>query len=474
MRPLWTVAEVVKATGGRPEGLSDGPISSISIDSREIAPEALFVAIRGDVHDGHDFVGKAIDAGATAALVSEAYHAAHGGKNLIVVLDTLKALELLGIAARARNRGQIIAVTGSAGKTTTKEAIRTVLAAAGETHYSIKSFNNHWGVPLMLARMPREAQFGVFEIGMNHAGEITPLVKMVRPHVAVITTVAAAHLEFFNSVADIAAAKAEIFLGLEPGGTALLNADHDQLHILFAHARAAGVGKVVTYGFDESADWHIGRVDTSAATTLAEVTHGADRYDLRLEVPGRHMVANAVAALAVAQLSGEGTRSAIAALAKFGAPEGRGLTLRLGPEAKPLLLVDESYNANVASMSAAMDLYSSVRPPEGRKFLVLGDMLEMGPQGPQLHAGLANAVLKTGATEIYLVGAAMRALADELRHRAESDRDIPAVTHMPTAEEISDTVLSALAYGDAVMVKGSKGVRLSPLVQKIRERFQKA
>jgi len=220
MRPLWTVAEVVKATGGRPEGLSDGPISSISIDSRDIAPEALFVAIRGDVHDGHDFVGKALEAGATAALVSEAYHAAHGGKNLIVVLDTLKALEQLGIAARARNRGQIVAVTGSAGKTTTKEAIRTVLAAYGETHYSIKSFNNHWGVPLMLARLPREAQFGVFEIGMNHAGEITPLVRMVRPHIAVITTVAAAHLEFFNSVADIAAAKAEIFLGLEPGGTA--------------------------------------------------------------------------------------------------------------------------------------------------------------------------------------------------------------------------------------------------------------
>jgi len=186
------------------------------------------------------------------------------------------------------------------------------------------------------------------------------------------------------------------------------------------------------------------------------------------------MVANAVAALAVAQISGEGTRSAIAALARFGAPEGRGLTIRLGPNAKPLLLVDESYNANVASMAAAMDLYSSVRPPDGRKFLVLGDMLEMGPQGPQLHAGLANAVLKTGATEIYLVGAAMRSLADELRHRAESDRDIPAVTHMPTAEEITDPVLSALAYGDAVMVKGSKGVRLSPLVQKIRERFQNA
>jgi UDP-N-acetylmuramoyl-tripeptide--D-alanyl-D-alanine ligase len=474
MRQLWTVAEVVKATGGRPEGLSDGPISSISIDSREIAPEALFVAIKGDTHDGHDFIGKALEAGAAAALVSEGHFKALGGKQLIVVPDPLKALEQLGIAARARNRGQIIAVTGSAGKTTTKEAIRTALAAAGETHYSIKSFNNHWGVPLMLARMPREAQFGVFEIGMNHPGEITPLVRLVRPHIAVITTVAAAHLEFFDSVSAIATAKAEIFLGLEPGGTAVLNADHEYLHILFAHARAAGVGSIVTYGYDESADWRIGRVDSSASATLADVTHGGERYNLHLQVPGRHMVANAVAALAVAQLSGEGTRKAIAALAKFGAPEGRGLTLRLGPDKKPLLLVDESYNANVASMNAAMDLYAAVKPPEGRKILILGDMLEMGPQGPQLHAGLANAVLKTGAKQVFLVGTAMRALADELRRRGESDRDVPGVTHMPTAEEITDTVLSALAYGDAVMVKGSKGVRLAPLVQMIRERFQNA
>ncbi|MDC9825928.1 UDP-N-acetylmuramoyl-tripeptide--D-alanyl-D-alanine ligase [Devosia sp. ZB163] len=474
MRPLWTVAEVVKATGGHPEGLSDGPISSISIDSREIAHEALFVAIKGEVHDGHDFVGKALEAGASAALVSEDHFKAHGGKQVIVVPDTLKALEALGIAARARNRGQIIAVTGSAGKTSTKEAIRTVLAAFGETHYSIKSFNNHWGVPLMLARLPREAQFGVFEVGMNHAGEITPLVKMVRPHIAVITTVAAAHLEFFNSVAEIAEAKAEIFLGLEPGGTAVLNGDHEYLHILFAQARAAGVSNVVIYGYDESADWHIDQVGSSGTSTTADVSHEGETYHLNLQVPGRHMVANAVAALVVAQISGEGTKPAIAALAKFGAPEGRGLTLRLGPEKKPLLLVDESYNANVASMTAAMDLYAGVTPPDGRKLLVLGDMLEMGPQGPVLHAGLAGAVLNTGAAEVFLVGEAMRSLADELRRKAESDRDAPAVTHMTTAEEIADTVLSALAYGDAVMVKGSKGVRLSPLVQKIRERFQNA
>ncbi len=365
----------------------------------------------------------------------------------------------------------IVAVTGSAGKTTTKEAIRTALSAAGETHYSIKSFNNHWGVPLMLARLPREAQFGVFEIGMNHAGEITPLVKLVRPHVAVITTVAAAHLEFFNSVADIAAAKAEIFLGLEPGGTALLNADHDYLHILFAHARAAGVGRVVTYGFDDSSDWWIAGVSQLGNQTAADVRHEGKSYHLRLGVPGRHMVANAVAALAVSHLAGEGTKVALEALARFGAPEGRGLTTRLGPEDKPLLLVDESYNANLASMHAALELYGSMKPPAGTKVLVLGDMLEMGPQGPQLHAGLADAALGTGAERIYLVGPVMKSLAAELARRAENDRDSPALMHVETVDEIAEPLLSGLAHGDAVMVKGSKGVRLASLVQKIRERF---
>jgi UDP-N-acetylmuramoyl-tripeptide--D-alanyl-D-alanine ligase len=472
MRPLWTVAEVVKATGGRPEGLSDGPLGDVSIDSREIAPDALFVAIKGDRLDGHDFVGKALEAGAAAAIVSEEHFRALGGERLIVVPDPLRALRDLGAAARARNRGQIIAVTGSAGKTTTKEAIRVALAAAGLTHASLKSFNNHWGVPLTLARMPAETQFGVFEIGMNHPGEITPLVKLVRPHVAVITTVAAAHLEFFDSVAGIAAAKAEIFEGLEPGGVALLNADHQWLHILFGHAREARVGRIVTYGYDESADWRIAAVEMRAGQTIAEVSHEGEKIGLSLRVPGRHMVANAVAALAVAALSGEGTRRAAAALADFGAPEGRGLTLRLGKEPKPLLLVDESYNANTASMQAAMEVYSTTAAPGGDKVLVLGDMLEMGPQGPALHAALAEAALATRADRIYLVGPVMAALAEALEKHAAAGATGPRLAHFAAVEEARDAVLAGLAYGDAVMVKGSKGVRLASLVQAIRERFE--
>ena len=464
MTPLWTVAEAVAATGGRPETLSDGPLGAVSIDSREIEPEALFVAIKGDKHDGHDYVEAALEAGAAAALVSEDWFRAHGGDRLIVVPDPLEALRALGRAARARSKATIVAVTGSAGKTTTKEAIRTVLAAAGPTHYSIKSFNNHWGVPLMLARLPREAAYGVFEIGMNHAGEITPLVQLVRPHIAVVTTVAAAHLEFFNSVTEIAEAKAEIFLGLEAGGTAVLNTDHDYVHVLFAKAREARVETIVTYGYDAEAEYRIGASETAGARTFARVTHGKETYDLNLGVRGRHMIANATAALAVARVAGLERNLAVDGLEKFTVVEGRGETTRLGPDANPLLLVDESYNANVASMTAAMEVFATVTPSHGKKVLVLGDMLELGPQGPELHRSLKSAVLQTGAVRIFLIGAAMEALLDALGPERVAG-------HARRIEDLMDSIVQSLALGDAIMVKGSKGVRLAALVDKIKQRF---
>lgn len=476
-RPLWTIAEIARATGGRLVGLEDGPVADISIDSREIAPTALFVAIKGETHDGHDFVPKALDAGAAAALVSEAYAAAHAdAQKLIVVADPLEGLRALARAARTRNRGTIVAVTGSAGKTTTKEAIRTVLGALGSVHYSIKSFNNHWGVPLMLARLPEDAQYGVFELGMNHAGEITALVKLVRPHIALITTVAAAHLEFFNSVAEIAAAKAEILYGIEPGGTALLNTDHEYLHILFAHARNAGVGQVVTYGFDESADWRIVPTRLGEASSTADLVHGEEVVKFVLNVPGRHMLANGAAAIAVAALLGDASAVPVAvdALSRFGAPEGRGLTQRFGPAERPFLLVDESYNANVASLRAALDVYMHVSPPGGVKRLVLGDMLEMGPQGPELAAGFADAVLSTGARDIVLVGPVMKSLADALAASGAPSAHRPLVRHVEAIEEIADKLVAELAYGDALMVKGSKGVRLATLVKSIRKHFEDA
>ncbi|MGV3650122.1 MAG: UDP-N-acetylmuramoyl-tripeptide--D-alanyl-D-alanine ligase [Devosia sp.] len=462
--PLWTVAEIVAATNGFADGVTAEGVTAVSIDSRDIQPGALFVAIKGDTHDGHDFVGAALDAGAAAALVSADRAPALGRKGVIGVRDPMKALEALARAARERSTGRIIAITGSVGKTSTKEAVRTVLSASGKVHASIKSYNNHWGVPLMLANLPRNVPFGVFEIGMNHAGEIANLVKMVRPHIALVTSVAPAHLEFFPSVTAIAEAKAEILLGLEPGGTAVFNADHDYLHVLMGAARRLGITNIVTYGFDESSDWQIGAPRVSDAVTHATISHEGQVQRLALRVPGRHMIANATAAIVVNALVGGGAMSAIGALGQFAAPEGRGETLRLGNPKKPLLLVDESYNANTASMRAAMEFYSGITPPSGRKVLVLGDMLELGPESPNLHRSLADAVKATGATQIYLIGKDMAALRDAL-----GDGQVTA--HAESVEQLAETILGGLAPGDSVMVKGSKGVRLAGLVRRIRETF---
>jgi UDP-N-acetylmuramoyl-tripeptide--D-alanyl-D-alanine ligase len=462
MTKLFTVGEILDATGGEGRGLTADGVRSVSIDSREISADALFVAIKGDRFDGHDFVAQALESGAVAAMVSRD-RAAELGDRLIVVADPLQGLIDLAKAARERSRGAIVAVTGSAGKTTTKEAIRSVLAAAGETHAAIRSFNNHWGVPLTLARLPRTAQFGVFEIGMNHAGEITPLTKLVRPHVAVVTTVAAAHLEFFKSVADIARAKAEIFLGLESGGTALINGDHEHVGILVDAARAAGAN-IVTYGFGENCDWRLVDIEVLAGGMSAGIVHGGDRFDLVMQVSGRHMLANAVAALAVGVTLGVEPAVALKALAEFTAPEGRGQAIRLGPNDKPLLLIDESYNANSASMRAALEVFAGTEAPSGRKVLVLGDMLELGDESQALHRALKDAVLESGADVVFLVGPSMAALADALPSQG-------VAAHAQSVDDIAETVVDQLAPGDAIMIKGSNGMRLSKLVKTIRERF---
>jgi len=292
--PLWTVDAMAAAMRAARAGALPAAVDGISIDSRSIAPGEAYFAIKGDTHDGHAFVASALANGAGVAVVAQdKRHDMPADASLLVVPDVLAALCDLAAAARARSAGKIIAVTGSAGKTSSKEALRLALSRDGETHASVASFNNHWGVPLSLARLPQGARYGVFEIGMNHAGEITPLVQLVRPHIAVITTVAAAHLEFFNSVTEIAEAKAEIFLGLEAGGTAVLNTDHDYVHVLFAEAREARVETIVTYGYDAEAEYRIGASETAGSRTFARVTHGKETYDLNLGVRGRHMIANA-------------------------------------------------------------------------------------------------------------------------------------------------------------------------------------
>lgn len=459
-KPLYTIAEILAATGGVSALDPSTPINSVSIDSRELGPDALFVAIKGDRFDGHDFVDKALENGAVAALVSRGE-----GDKCVVVGDALGGLRDIGIAARERSRAIIVGVTGSVGKTTTKEAIRVVFEAAGETHASIKSFNNHWGVPLMLARLPERAQFGVFEMGMNAPDEIRPLSQMVRPHIAVITTIASAHLEAFGSLDGIARAKAEIFMGLEPGGTAVLNADHGQIRVLLDEAQTAGIANIVTYGEARGADWRIVDIETAADRSFATIEHDGERHALVLSVPGRHMVANATAALAVAHLAGVEPDVALRALAGFGAQAGRGQRSLLGPAEKPLLLIDESYNANTASMNAALEVFAVQAAPGGRKAVILGDMLELGPQGPQLHASLKPSVIASGADRVYLVGSGMGALADALGAGG-------VAAHTQTAAEMAEIVLNDLAYGDAIMVKGSNGVGLASIVDKIRKQFE--
>lgn len=457
--PLFTLDAILAATGGTATGVAAGEINSISIDSRELGPEALFVAIKGDRFDGHDFVEAALKNGAVAALVSRGE-----GDGRIVVPDALGGLRDLAIAARERSRAFVVGVTGSVGKTTTKEALRLVFEAAGETHASIKSFNNHWGVPLMLARMAETAQFGVFEMGMNAPNEIRPLSKLVRPHVAVITNVAPAHLEKLGSLDNIARAKAEIFAGLEPGGTAVLNADHPQINLLLELAAAAGVGRVVTYGFARGVDWQITAPEMAADRSFATIVHGDETHALTLGVTGRHMLSNATAALAVAHLAGIEPETALRALAGFGAQPGRGQRVAVGPEERPLLLIDESYNANTASMGAALEVFSTLEAPGGRKIVVLGDMLELGAAGAAMHAGLADAVKNSGAGRVHLVGESMAALAAVLPPGLLAG-------HYNSIGEGLDVIMADLAYGDAVMVKGSNGVGLSRVVTEIKSRF---
>jgi UDP-N-acetylmuramoyl-tripeptide--D-alanyl-D-alanine ligase len=283
--------------------------------------------------------------------------------------------------------------------------------------------------------------------------------------VAVITTVAAAHLEFFPSVEAIALAKAEIFAGIEPGGVAVLNADHPYIGILRDAAADAGVARVVTYGFAPDADWRIDTMTTASGIMSLSCRHHARRFELQLRIEGRHMAANAVAALAVAELCGIAPEVAMKALAGFGAPEGRGLALRLGPAENPLLLIDESYNANSASMAAALEVFAGQIVPGGKKILVLGDMLELGAQGPALHRALKQAVVNTGADKVFLVGSGMAVLAEALGPGA-------VAAHALSVDAVAESIVNGLAYGDTIMVKGSNGVRLGGLVKQIRERFQ--
>ncbi|MGX5847603.1 UDP-N-acetylmuramoylalanyl-D-glutamyl-2,6-diaminopimelate--D-alanyl-D-alanine ligase [Mesorhizobium sp. PL10] len=467
MSVLWTADALVDAMGGRPLGPMPEGISGISIDSRSLQPGDAFFAIKGEAMDGHDFATAAIKAGAGVLVVAEGKLPSLGRLTapMIVVPDVLAALEKLGAAARARSKAKIIAVTGSAGKTTTKEALRHVLSAVGKVHASAQSFNNHWGVPLTLARMPDDCDYAVFEIGMNHPGEIRPLVKMVRPHVAIVTLIAAAHLGFFKNLDEIAKAKAEIFEGIEPGGAALLNRDDSRWKLLDKMARAAGIEHVFSFGENVRSTYKLTKCELHADHSVITARIGGQEVTARIGAPGRHMVQNVLAVLGAIHLIEADIGKVAEALADLSAERGRGKRHVLRHPKGPITLIDESYNANPASMSAAMALLNATPVTgEGRRIAVLGDMLELGDHSAKLHAALAELIVGTGTNTAFLGGPEMRALADILPAEITTE-------YRAGAEELKPLLLSALRAGDVVMIKSSKGIGFSKLVEALLGKY---
>ncbi len=467
MTKLWTTKDLLAATGGRLAGDAPAAIGGLSIDSRGVKPGEAFVAIRGDRFDGHDFVSSALEAGAALAVVSEGRVAEAAGPLLLVPDDPLQALERIGAAARARMRGSVVAVTGSVGKTGAKEMLRLALSAIGPTHAPVGSFNNHWGVPLTLARMPANTVYGVFEIGMNHSGEIRPLTRLVRPHAAIVTTVEPVHLEFFAGESDIAEAKAEIFEGLEAGGAAVLNRDNRWFDLLRERARDHGA-RIVSFGEHPSADMRLERVTLREdGSSIQAVLHGTP-MSYRLGAPGRHLVQNSLAVLAAAAAIGADLARVALALGQFRAPKGRGERIRLAHPGGSFLLLDETYNANPASMRAALALLGQAQPQgRGRRVAVLGDMLELGSETEALHRGLLDAVRASRADVVFLAGPVMQALWQDL---PEACRGAYAIS----AAELEPILLDAVGPGDVVMIKASLGAKLGALVEALNSRFARA
>jgi UDP-N-acetylmuramoyl-tripeptide--D-alanyl-D-alanine ligase len=457
---LWRARDAVEATGGTLSGASGWVAEGVSIDSRSVAPGDLFVALSGPNFDGHDFVAEALSKGAAAAVVHRAPGDVGGADApLLSVGDTLEALRALGRAGRARSRAKVCGITGSSGKTSTKEALRLCLAGQGKTFASAGSFNNHWGVPLSLALLPPDADFAVFEMGMNHAGEIAELTRLVRPDVAVITGIGLAHIEFFDSQDGIADAKSEIFQGMTPHGTAVLPRDDKYFERMVAHAEAAGVTKIVSFGRHPEAALRLTGADLYAACSAVQAEVRGEPLDYCIAAAGAHWVANSLAVLGAAGAMGADVIKAAEAFARLQPVAGRGARRKLAlPGGGHALLIDESYNANPDSVAAALAVLGRVTPEgAGRRVAVLGDMLELGDGGPAYHAGLAEAVIGAQVDLAFLSGSLMRHLADAL----------PAArlaAYTETADALAERVVAALMPGDAVLVKGSLGSRMKTVV----------
>ena len=458
----WQADEVVGKLRGQCLHEQTWKAHGVSIDSRTTQAGDLFVALQGPVHDGHEHVASAIAAGAVAAIVSRQPPQASPSTPLIFVEDTFRALEALGRAGRERATGKIIAVTGSVGKTSTKEMLRLALTATGDTYANEGSLNNHWGVPLSLSRLPADALYGIFEVGMNHAGELAVLSQQVCPHVALITNVEAVHLEFFASVEAIADAKAEIFLGTLQSGAVVLNRDNRHHARLVAAAKARGIKNILGFGRDSKADARL--INYSAEDGAGIITANIQGRELRfkLGVPGDALAMNALGALLAASAAGSDIEACAEALARYRQPKGRGVIQNLVLTHGEFTLIDESYNASPVSVGFAARVLGQMMPPDGgRKILVLGDMRELGQDSPALHTSLAKDISDAKIDLVFCCGEMMQhlfnALPQEMRggYAADSTALAPLVT-------------AAVHAGDVVTIKGSNSMAMSKVVVALR------
>lgn len=453
MTVLWnshTVDEIIEAISSEPWACS-----GISIDSRTLEKGDLFVALMGKGGDGHAFLQHAASKGAAAALVSKDVEAP---LPLIQVTDTLKTLEKLGVMARERSNAFRIAVTGSVGKTSTKDALKTVFKDQGLTHGSFSSYNNHWGVPLTLARMPQDTQFAIFEVGMNHSGEIRPLTHMIKPQMAIITSIVEAHAEFFESIEDIAHAKAEIFEGMTKGGLVLLNQDNPYFELLSSIAQDH---ELTVYGFGQSekADFRLLSWEGTVHKSKVVADIGGKEFSYELPLPGMHWVLNSLATLGAAYLAGANMEKAITSLANIVVPQGRG-ERHLGT----FTVIDESYNANPTSMRAALALLGQAK--KSRKIAVLGDMREMGERARAHHEELLNPLLENSIDVVFCCGPLMAHLYERLPNEMRGG-------YAPTSLELIPHVLKRLKPGDIISVKASLGTRIKPIVDALLEQQKK-
>jgi UDP-N-acetylmuramoyl-tripeptide--D-alanyl-D-alanine ligase len=460
---LWSSTEAAKATGGKTSG--NWVASGISIDTRSIQKGDLFIAIRGDAMDGHKFALEALAKGAAAVVIDHEIEGITSNQSLMVT-DTFKAMQDLGNAARARTAAKIIGITGSVGKTGTKEMLGRAFSAIGQTHYSEKSLNNHWGVPLSLARMEAGTDYAVFEMGMNHANEISPLSQMVKPHIAIITTIAATHIEHFSDGLDgIARAKSEIFAGMDKHGIAILNRDIPQFDLILSEANRQGISKIFSFGTHEKSDARLMDCVVASNGTLIKAIIMGESITFSMKDAGPHNAMNVMSVLLSIKLIGGDLTKAISALKDIEPPAGRGKReqINIGDINNPITLIDESYNASPIAMQAAFKVMALIDPGRGgRRIAILGDMYELGNDSAKMHRDLAMPLRAAGIDLVYTCGPLMKNLYDAL---PEQNRG----AHNDDAPEMAKIVPEVLVPGDVVLVKGSRGGGDKPRMQLVVE-----